>query len=68
MIKGRPTKQKQKIIAERNKLIIIGVQDGFNQSEVAEMFRLPRNTVNTVVKKNFEEFKNNVLHKHAKAL
>lgn len=48
----RPTKYKKRIIIERNKLIAIGVDDGFNQSEVAEMFRLPRNTVNTVIKKN----------------
>ena len=49
---ARPTKEKQKIIVERDKLILVGISDGFNQSEVAEMFRLPRNTVNTVVKKS----------------
>jgi len=52
---GRPTKEKEKIIAERNRLILLGINNGFNQSEVADMFRIPRNTVSLIVKKNAKE-------------
>ncbi len=51
MLKGRPTKRDRELIAKRNKYIIISWEEGHTQSEIAEIFRLPRNTVHTICMK-----------------
>jgi hypothetical protein len=49
---ARPTKEIAKIIEHRNELIRRAIKNGFNQSQVALMFRIPRNTVYMVTKKS----------------
>jgi hypothetical protein len=48
---ARPTREGAKIIEGRNELIRRAIKMGFNQSQVALMFRIPRNTVYIVCKK-----------------
>lgn len=52
MIKGRPTKREQELIKKRNEYIIAAWEYGHTQSEIAEIFRIPRNTVCTIVNKH----------------
>jgi predicted XRE-type DNA-binding protein len=55
---SRPSQDLAKLINVRNDLIIQCVESGeLNQSEVATIFRLPRNTVSVVVRKKKNEHK-----------
>jgi transposase len=47
---ARPIGEQKLLIAERKRLIISSLQNGFTQSEVADIFRIPRNTVHTIYK------------------
>lgn len=49
-MKGRPTKDVEKLFEERKRLIVDSIHNGFSQSEVAKIFRLPRNTVSVIMK------------------
>lgn len=49
---ARPKKDESYIIQKRNTLILATLNEGtYNQSDVAAIFRLPRNTVSTIKKK-----------------
>jgi len=61
-MKGRPTKKEKYLYEERKRLIIISIEKGFSQSEVAEIFRVPRNTVHQIVKESFSELKEKILN------
>lgn len=51
-IMSRPKKNEQHLIQKRNELILATLSDSkFNQSDIATIFRLPRNTVSTIKKK-----------------
>jgi len=50
MITGRPTKDMARIIVARNLFIREAFKQGFIQSEIAVMFRVPRNTISSVMK------------------
>ena len=50
---ARPTLEQQKLITKRNLLIRSCLAEGLSQTEVAYIFRIPRNTVNTVKKSPF---------------
>lgn len=60
-MEGRPTKNKAKLFEERKRLIVLSVLNGFSQSDVAEIFRIPRNTVHMIVKKSYPHIKEDVL-------
>lgn len=48
---SRPIKAEALLIKKRNELILSALKDGtLNQSDVATIFRLPRNTVCTIKK------------------
>lgn len=47
---GRPLGDQKILYNERKRLIINSLEKGFSQSEVAEIFRIPRNTVHQIIK------------------
>lgn len=48
---SRPKKAEEIIIKRRNEFIVECLKD-FNQTDTAKVFRLPRNTVSIIAKKN----------------
>lgn len=61
-MKGRPSKKEKYLFEERKRLIINSIEKGFTQTEVADIFRLPRNTVHQIVKENYKQIKSNILN------
>lgn len=48
---GRPYGRKQELYQERDRLVINSLEQGFTQSEIADIFRVPRNTIHQIIKK-----------------
>lgn len=49
---ARPKKDQVRLFAERKRLIINSIKNAFTQSEVADIFRIPRNTVWSIMKES----------------
>lgn len=52
---ARPKSEQGYIIQKRNEFIRMAAGLGISQADIARIFRLPRNTVNTVLKLPFNE-------------
>lgn len=60
---GRPTKEKEYLYSERDRLIRYALlsNNNLNQSDVAKIFRIPRNTVHIIIKKSYAQIKKDIL-------